>query len=273
MHVAVIAGLLLFAFVLVLITSFGIARRFVGVDCCAECRYSLEGLSVERCPECGQELAGEGALRGGSHEYLYDPPAVLKWFCRVLLMALYTGVFVLVVMEYSPRTYVDSIRYTLVHEGWTAEFRARGTRDGESSQDYGTWPVCVPRPSVTMTVRTDEGEVATVRLLDLLRRAVLTDARGRRMELANTVTVADLEEWGSGFANPGIRDAIVSSAAYMDQMLAVCATGSTLGEPDERWQWWYPRRPWWLIAAVGYAVSMWLMVGVFRRLSPVLLRR
>jgi hypothetical protein len=270
---------LLFPFLIVYllaVTSFGVARLYVGEDCCAKYRYPITGLKAELCPECGGFLSGTGALRVGLAQPVYDPPDGLKWVCRVILLAGATVIALVIAWDRLPRTWSDSVRVIEKGQGWTATVQARGTLDVSPRRYW--WgghgePLCIPRAKTLVTVRTDDGEVGTIRMLDIRRHAVLTAPDGSSHQTQETVTEEDIRGWAARFSNERVRSGLGEAARTLNVLLGVCATGSTSLEDSQWSRWCYPQVQWGVPLLLVYVAVLYFVFRWLRRAGPLMLRR
>lgn len=69
---ALMAGVVLLIWVLLPLRNRGVRRH----DRCAQCGYSVEGLTQPACPECGNDLAARGV-------YLSNQPRMRAWYGRL----------------------------------------------------------------------------------------------------------------------------------------------------------------------------------------------
>jgi hypothetical protein len=162
----------------------------VSEQCCARCRYPVQGLASNTCPECGADLRGEGTLRPGE-PLIWYPPRPLAIVCRTLLLAISTALVMSVVASVEDEPSVSAARATAT--SGSGSFRSLEVRGAGAASLRTQYPDPTPRPG-TVAVLTGPNRTVRLRVLDLAMRASYAGPSGR-VRTSDAFTDEDILAW------------------------------------------------------------------------------
>lgn len=242
---------------LLLLGGWGYTVGRVKESCCAKCRYPVEGLKGETCPECGGALGGRGTLEKRDRR-MARPPVPVAIACRTVLVAA-AAVVAWVIADDSRPLVVSTAHVRAVsvsRPAWWLHISARGSATGLPGY-VSAAPV--PRPTATAELL---GPRRTVRLW-------IKDTRGRAVyEMAGTrkrteLNESDTAEWMRGAGvEPTPEEAAAVYIAIRDIARGYGARALYLGPlevtMDDRHRGTSPRLG--VLALVGLpALGLWLL--------------
>jgi hypothetical protein len=263
--VLLLLAVLVYALVIV---GFGIVRPVVAGDTCRRCAYATAGLISEVCPECGVPLL----VQPGETEDVLRPPLLVKWISRGLLLLLASAIVFIATIALVPeieRAWVSGVDY---RRGYTLRIYGEGWRECRPSDRWrGT--LLMRHVRLEVTTSGSPQERATIELVNPMRAGVMTDARGRRVETPNTITVSQIQEWAQGFTTTKLRADLAASAVEIDRTLTHCVLGydaipGSLGGRTS-----YPVPRWGIPLGAAYIVVLGIAVRWMGRRGPIRVSR
>lgn len=206
---------------LLMVGGWGFTRGGPAQACCRKCRYPVEGLRTEICPECGCDLRADGTLQPGM-SYIVHPSRPVAIICRTLIVLL--PAVALLNAEVQSRQRIVT----------TAEARA-----GSSSDLFGLLRITGRAVNTLPRIRTVarlEGPAATVTLhvQDLAVRVRYHTPDGTWRATKDAMTDDDVLTWmAAAGIDTSTHSAQVEASAIASLIRHVVAGGRAFTDRDK----------------------------------------